>query len=1033
MSTEDNAPESTESLPDLPSHYIGIGASAGGLEALQALLKNLPTDTGACFIIVQHLSPDFKSMMLELLSKHTSMEIHNVQDGMKVRPNTIYLIPPRKNMMVAQGELLLSDKMPDSGLNLPIDIFFRSLSEDQQHKAIGIILSGTGSDGSRGIKALKEAGALVITQDPESAKFDGMPNSAINTGIIDLILRPEDMGAKIESYIRHPLVSGDSDPLKESMTGNEDIMGEIFSVLKMKSEIDFAKYKPSTVARRIERRMTIKQVTSLQEYLTLLFKEPYEVQVLSKELLIGVTRFFRDEEAFHTIREKIIPDIVKDSMEDTPIRVWTAGCSSGEEAYSIAILFAEELEKQKLKRIVKVFATDVNSDAISEASNGIYSEDIQHDIGASYLAAYFSKNSGNTYQVNKDIRQMVIFATHNMIVDPPFSNMDLVSCRNILIYFQHSVQKRVLTSLHFALRKDGYLFLGSSENLADLAPHFEVINDRNRVYRKRSSVRIPIGSAPPISSVAQAGAQAIPSVARLMRSYRGTSAVGSAVNFANEVLITHYAPPCILLNDEHEAMHVYGDVSNYVRRLPPGRISIDIKDLVNEDISIAVSSAVHRAKQSGEEVYYTDVFTKSGDKTIGVKLRVRYIKEHEIDTSPGYFWLIFEENEKGSSVKPIKSVSFDASEQSRQRIEDLELELKRNKEHLQVTIEELETTNEELQSANEELMSANEELQSTNEELQSVNEELYTVNSEYQEKIAEISQANNDLDEVLELSKFGIIFLDENMLIRRYTQAASEYINLMETDVNRPLHHISKNIQYDTMLADVSEVFATGGAIEHEIVLADKRVLRISIHPYSYSDESHSKGVAITFSDVSKVKYTEKGMSVAYTQLRNSINNALEVLDTEPFLDSVNILIVDDQVADLVVLENELQEIEAFKPAVYQASSVDSAIDLVLKTDIDICLVDYHLNDETALDLIDAFSQQDIQVPVVVVTAVAETDLNALLLSHGALDLIDKSDLSPQLLSRSIRYAIRRRQIDSQIDKVITTASSDNQLLVEKV
>lgn len=1016
--------EKSDSSSTLPSHYIGVGASAGGLEALQALLKNLPTDTGACFIIVQHLSPDFKSMMLELLSKYTSMQIQNVQDVMKVKPNTIYLIPPKKNMMIAQGELLLSDKMPDSGLNLPIDIFFRSLAEDQQHKAIGIILSGTGSDGSRGIKTLKEAGALVIAQDPESAKFDGMPNSAINTGIIDLILRPEDMGEKLEAYIRHPLVSGDYESLKESMTGNEDIMGEIFSVLKMKSEIDFAKYKPSTVARRIERRMTIKQVTSLQEYLTLLFKEPYEVQVLSKELLIGVTRFFRDDEAFLAMREKIIPDIVKRSTEDKPIRVWTAGCSTGEEAYSIAILFADELAKQKQNRIVKVFATDVNSDSVSEASNGIYSEDIQHDVSATHLATYFTKTPGNTYQVNKDIRQMVIFATHNMIVDPPFSNMDLASCRNILIYFQHSVQKRVLTSLHFSLRKDGYLFLGSSENLADLAPHFEVINDRNRIYRKRSSVRIPICSAPPISPIAQSS-QTIPSVARLMRGYRGAAAAGSAVSFANDVLITHYAPPCILLNDEHEALHVYGDVSDYVRRLPPGRISVDIKDMVNEDISIAVSSAIHRAKQSSEEVYYTDVYTSDGEKTIGVNLRVRYIKEREIETSPGYYWLIFEKNDQQNTNGVVHSVPFDAAEQYHQRIEDLELELKRNKEHLQVTVEELETTNEELQSANEELMSANEELQSTNEELQSVNEELYTVNSEYQEKIAEISQANNDLDEVLGLSKIAIVFLDENMLIRRYTHAASKYINLVESDVNRPLHHISSNINYDNLLNDVSEVFSTGILKEHELFLPDKRVLRISINPYSYSDVSQSKGVAITFSDVSKVKYTEKGMSVAYTQLRSSINNALDILDNDGFQESVNVLIVDDQLGDLIVLENDLKKIKNFSVNTIQATSVESAVSHIKANDVDVCIVDYHLLGETAIDLIDGFNNAGIHIPTIVVTGASNNELNAMLLSHGVLDLIDKQDIAPPLLSRSIRYAIRRRQIDDQITAVMNYTEAE--------
>lgn len=1008
-----------------PTHYIGIGASAGGLEALQSLLQNLPKDTGACFVIVQHLSPDFKSMMLELLSKHTSTEILNVQDGMAVKPNTIYLIPPKKNMMVAQGELLLSDKVPDSGLNLPIDIFFRSLSEDQQHKAIGIILSGTGSDGSRGIKALKEAGALVIAQDPESAKFDGMPNSAINTGIVDLILRPEEMGAKLESYIQHPLVSGDSSVLRDSMETNEDIMAEILNVLKMKSEIDFAKYKPSTVARRIERRMTIKQVTSLQEYLTLLFKEPYEVQVLSKELLIGVTRFFRDDDAFNHLKQEIIPELVKNSTEKTPIRVWTAACSTGEEAYSIAILFADELEKQQVKRQIKVFATDVNADAISEASNGIYNEDITNDVSANALSKHFLKTATNTYQVHKNIRQMVIFATHNMITDPPFSNMDLVTCRNVLIYFQHSVQKRVLTSLHFSLKKNGYLYLGSSENLGDLAPHFEVIHERNKIYRKRCSVRIPIGNSPPVSSAVQASAQPIPSVSRLMKNYRGGNAVGSTIGFANEALITHYAPPCILLNEEHQALHVYGDVSGFVRRLPPGRISTDVKDLVNDDISIAVSSALQRAQQTGKEVYYSDVYTQSGESPIGLNLRVSYIKEHELENSPGYFWVVFEQSDnKKDNNDTVKLVSFDAAEQSRQRIEDLELELKRSKEHLQVTVEELETTNEELQSANEELMSANEELQSTNEELQSVNEELYTVNSEYQEKIAEISQANGDLDEVLGLSKIGIIFLDENMLIRRYTHAVTDYINLLETDVNRPFHHISKNIKYDNMLSDVSNVFSSGDPKEHEITLPDKRVLRISINPYSYNDVAQSEGVAVTFSDISKVKYTEMGMSVAYKGLRNSINNALEILDTTPPPQKLTVLMLDDNAGDLELIKQALLEITGCEISVFESKNIHSAYSHLNKQNIDICLVDYNLNNETALDFINGLANHNIDVPVIVVTGDSESheDLNAVLLSHGALDLIDKKDASSPLLLRSIRYAIRRRQIDNQITNLLPTA-----------
>ncbi|WP_018016069.1 chemotaxis protein CheB [Teredinibacter turnerae] len=1012
----------TPYLPTKPKLFIGVGASAGGLEALQTLLQHLPTDTGACFIVVQHLSPDFKSMMLELLSKHTSMRILNVKDGMEVDANCIYLIPPKKNMMVSHGRLRLSEKTPESGLSLPIDIFFRSLAEDQQHKAIGIILSGTGTDGSRGIKSLKEAGALVIAQEPQSAKFDGMPNSAINTGLVDLILRPEDIGDQLAAFIQHPLVSGDSSPLRSGSSENEDLMAEIFNVLKIKSEIDFAKYKPSTVARRIERRMTIKQVNSLRDYLTLIFKDPYEVQILSKELLIGVTRFFRDDDAFTFLREKTIPDIVAHSNERIPIRVWVAGCSTGEEAYSLAILFADEISKRSLKREVKVFATDVNADAITDASNGSYSEDVQHDVGANYLSTYFAKTQGNNFQIAKSIRQNVIFATHNMITDPPFSNMDLVSCRNILIYFQHSVQKRVLTSLHFSLKKDSYLFLGSSENLSDLAPHFETVNDRFRIYKKRTSVRIPISAAPPMVAGAKTAPHSLPSVSRLLRNYRGTNATGNALTSANELLITHYAPPCILINDEFEAVHVYGDVSPFIRRLPPGRISVEIKDLVNEDMSIAVSTALHRAKKCNEEVFYTDVYTGEHTK-IAVNLRVFYQKDRDLETSPGYYWLIFEVDNADNNFSAAHPVTFDVSEQSRQRIEDLEIELKRSKEHLQVTVEELETTNEELQSANEELMSANEELQSTNEELQSVNEELYTVNAEYQEKISEISQINSDLDEVLGLSSIGIIFLDDHLLIRRYTQAATNYINLRETDLNRPLHHFSNNLQYENMLKDVSDVLNTGKSKQIDIVLEDKRVVQISIHPYRYANPGDIRGVAITFSDVSRARYAQRGLRLVYHQLKSSINNALDSLDNTPLPQPVKILILDDQPVGLALVDEIVSAISDFKCTTYQASAIIDAIEIVLKEKPHVCLVDYHLNGETAIDFIESMRANGVDIPSLVITADNDPELNAMLLSYGVLDLINKDDLSPQVISRSIRFSIRRREIDKEISKTIDSVN----------
>lgn len=726
----------------IPTHYIGVGASVVGLKTLQTLLQNLPTDTGACFIVVQHFSPDFKSTMSELLSKHTTMDIQNANDGVFAKPNTIYLLPQNETMIVSQGKLLLSDKIPDSEFNLPIDVFFKSLAEDQQHRAIGIILSGTGSGGSIGLKALKEVGAFVIAQDPDCAKFDGISNNAIQTGIFDLILRSEDMGAQLAKYIRRPLVSGERGSLHEDMEVSQDVMGEIFNILRIKSDIDFSKYKPSIIARRVERRMTIKHINSLQDYLTLLFKDSYEVQVLSKELLIGVTGFFRYSEAFQSLTEKVIPKLVSESVEKKVIRVWVAACSSGEEAYSIALLINEEIIKQGLTRQLKVFATDVNADAITEAGMGIYSGDVAYDIKPNLLAKYFTAVPAGGYQVKQAVRQMVVFSTHNMITDPPFSNIDLVSCRNVLLYFQQSAQKRVITSFHFALKKHGFLFLGPSENLGELALHFQTVNERQKIYQKTSDVRLNIGNSPQVPS-SKKTSSTIPSVSSLMKNYRGSNPLGTSIGFANESLITQYVPPCILLNDDYEALHVYGDTSAFVKRLPPGRISTQVSDMVNDDISIAVSSALQRAKQKGEEVYHTGMQTKVGEDIVKLNLRVRYLKEHDLSSALGYFWVVFEtiDSEDNNSAKKVK---FDLSEQAKQRIEDLEF----NNEQLQVTVRDLESINEELQSANEDLMSANLALRSTYEKLQSINEELYTVNSEYQEKITEISQGNGGLDEI---------------------------------------------------------------------------------------------------------------------------------------------------------------------------------------------------------------------------------------------------------------------------------------------
>ena len=1009
----------TTTPPDKPMYFVGIGASAGGLEALKQLFEVTPATTGASFFVIQHLSPDHESLLPKLLAAHTDMDIHSAQQGMVPKPNSIYLIPPNKTLFIRQGELVLAARDPDAGVYFPIDQFFESLAKDQQHMAIGIVLSGTGSDGSRGIKTLKEAGALVIAQEPSRAKFDGMPKSAIATGIPDFVINAEEIGDVLSAYISSPATTKDSAKIRHLLASNEGVMDQVFSLLKSNNGIDFTNYKPSTLARRIERRMSIRHVDSVKTYYELLLAEPYELKVFGKDLLIGVTRFFRDEAAFRSLRETVIPDVVRKSIEDIPIRAWVAGCASGEEAYSLAMLFSEELAKQKLVRKVKIFATDVDPDAIQHAGAGIYGNCIQQEVGAKFLAKYFISQSNGCYQVTKELRQMVILSTHNLIADPPFSNMDLVCCRNTIIYFQQSVQKKVLASLYCALRKEGYLLLGSSENLAQMSSHFEVVNDRQRIFKKQSNVRVQLVTEPPFDSDNSTSSPQVPAVSELLRSYRGSALKLGKEEVISDVLISQYAPPCILLNADQEALHVYGDVGPFTRQLPPGRISHDVLGMVNEDIAQAVKTALGKAKQTDDTVYYTNLETHTRAKKIALNIRVIVARVRGLENGPRYYWLVFERlAERGLNNSP-KPVDFDALEQARQRIASLELEVKSNQQQVRTAVEELEVTNEELQSTNEELMSANEELQSTNEELQSVNEELYTVNSDYQEKIAELSQVNGDLDKVLELAKVGVVFLDENRMIRRFTRAASDYINLLETDIDRPIHHISTKIKYDTILQDINQVFSAGTPVVRHLELPDKHVLRVTVHPYNYSDLGKSSGVVMTFADVSKSLYTERGMATAYHHLRSSLNNALDILDKEPLANHMNVLLVDDSEVDLVLLEEHLSNNLEFGVTLYKATDLESAVKNAAMHAIDVCLLDYHLGAQDAVDVINSMREQNLHPPTVVITGDSELEVDALLFSNGVLDIIRKAELTPALISRSIRYSIRRWQIDRQIDLVL--------------
>ena len=994
-----------------PSYYVAIGASAGGLEALQELFGNLDPNIGATYIVVQHLSPDYKSMMPGLLSKHVDMPIESVTNGLEMKADHIYLMPARKSMEIHDGILTLIDHAPSTHVHLPIDTFFSSLARDKQHRAIGVVLSGTGSDGTRGIKTLKEQNGMVIVQEPSTAKFDGMPISAFNTGLADLVLAPKDIGTKLASYMRHPVVSHEDSPLVASLNENDSPLSDIFELLKKHSNINFTTYKTSTVARRIERRMGINQITSLDSYYRLLLESPREAHVLSRELLIGVTRFFRDSDAFSHLGTHIIPQVVRNNLSSSDcIRIWVAGCSTGEEAYSIAMLILDEMGRQEANCQLKIFATDVDEDAIAFASAGIYSSDIDKDISTERIANYFVKN-GDFYTVTQDLRRAVIFSTHNMQDDPPFSSIDLVSCRNVLIYFQQAAQKKVLSSLYFALRDKSYLFLGSSESLGDLQGYFDVAHERFRLFKKVGNLRVPLNSSP--------GTRASYPQARtsMMNNY----SVNSRAAVQNqsrrmedcvlERLVTEYAPDCIIINDNFDAVHIYGDVSLYTKRLSPGRVSNNIKDMVKEDLSVAVSTAIHRCEKSEADVFYKDVVVRvSDDEQISIDLSVFFIKESDHSSAPRYFVVQFirHTDEQGKPNTPTK-ITFDVNAQSQQRINDLEQELVKKQEHLQVTVEELETTNEELQSANEELMSANEELQSTNEELQSVNEELYTVNSEYQQKIVELTEANDDLDHVFNTTDIGIIFLDEQLLIRKYTLWCTRYINMRMSDIGRPFNHISHSFRYDEFADDIESVSKGSASIDKEIMTLQGHILHLRILPYHKKSKSAQTGVLITINNISRFRFMEHALQKTQEQLRNVFLDSVDRLNKRPIRQQeVKVLAVDDDIVDLKRIEKFLAANDGRQYEVTLCADLTEAIEKASNEKFDVHIVDFLMGVATAKDFVAALRKNSVYTPNIILSAYSEEGIDVDFVENEILDFLNKDDLSGPLLVRSIDYVLER-------------------------
>ena len=799
-----------------PSCVVGIGASAGGLEALQQLLTFLPSNTGMAFVIIQHLAPNHKSLLTDILGKYTVMPVLEAQDGMRVERNHVYMIPPKYNIEIISDVLRLKE-YDHAKMNHPIDIFFRSLASAYENRAVAVILSGTGSDGTNGIRSIKDQNGLILVQTPESAKFDGMPRNAIATGLVDMIQNPDSIAREMAH-----IAASMADASGRLQLTDSDLLTQVFSILKAVTNIDYAYYKQTTILRRIERRLVVTHNRNLREYVNYLSANPEEAKVLAKEVLIGVTSFFRDPEYFEVLKESVIRPLVAETPRSRQIRVWVAGCSTGEEAYSIAILFTEIMEEMNCRRDIKIFATDLDADAITTATRGVYSDNIIEDVSVLRLSRYFNRK-GNKYQIRHDIRQMIIFAQHNVFQDPPFGKLDLISCRNLLIYFQSVLQRNLFAIFHMALNDRGFLFLGRSESVFDYDDVFRVLNSNERIFIHNAGGKAPAHDK--ITYSMQNFENTLPQVQ--LRSeedaHEGAERAGELETSVLETLM----PMTVLVNEKNELWRTYGDSAEFLS-IPKGTATLDIFSLLRTDLRIAVSTALRESRKLRDKVVFDNVPVQIGDEPENLTLVAQPIYDKNGDNS-GYTAVSFLRGHR-KLEGDIRQYQVDTA--AAQRISNLEHDLKLSQDSLKQTVSELESVNAELQAANEELLTANEELQSSNEELQSVNEELYTVNSEYQSKVTELAGLNDDMANFLSTTLVGILMVDRNLNIRKFTEYIATEFHVAEQDVGRSLRYIAFNFPTIDLIGLCRDVLKSVSPIERNCASVSGKTYLLRIAPY---------------------------------------------------------------------------------------------------------------------------------------------------------------------------------------------------------
>ena len=843
---------------------VGIGASAGGIEALEEFLRKVPARSGLAYIIIQHLDPASKGLLPELLQRATSMTVVEAKDRTLVRPDCVYVIPPNKNMSILHGVLHLLALVEPHGLRLPIDFFLRSLAQDQQEQSVGVILSGAGSDGTLGLRAIKEAAGVVLVQEPATAGFDSMPRSAIDAGLADIVARPEDLPGRILAYLHRTPQIAKSEAALEAKT--QSALEKIIVLLRTHTGNDFSCYKRNTLNRRIERRMGIHQISKLSGYVRFLQENPQELKLLFKELLIGVTNFFRDPAAWEQLRTQAIPALLADRTPGRALRAWVPGCSTGEEAYSLAMVLREALDELKPNGDfqIQIFATDLDKDAIEKARLGVFPSNISADVSPARLKRFFTREQ-HDYRVRKEIRELVVFAPQNLILEPSFTKLDILSCRNVLIYLTTEVQKKLIPLFHYSLNPGGILIQGSAETIGDFTNLFTPLFGKSQIFRRKESILRPEHISFPASFTAG------PPVGTEVR--LAAIPPASLQSLADELVLHRYAPPAVLTNDSGDILYVSGRTGKYLEPAA-GKANWNLFAMAREGLRYELTRAFAEALRQKESVRLPGlkVGTNGGAQFVDVTIE----RLGEPEPLKGLVMIVFNDtgaftavNAAGRSAKsPARSHQLDELEQELLRIRG---EARATHEEMQTSQEELRSANEELQSTNEELQSTNEELTTSKEEMQSMNEELQTVNTELMAKVDELSRAGNDIKNLLDSTDIATLFLDKELNIRRFTPQTTKIIKLIAGDAGRPITDLASELCYPELSDDAREVLRNLAAVEKTIGTRDGRWFIVRIMPYRTQDD-RIDGVVITFANVTGSKQLEVELRKKHSILEQHVS-----------------------------------------------------------------------------------------------------------------------------------------------------------------